>query len=123
MGDAEQVAMLKKIAGKLPQSQLSSMDEPLDKLIDLASAYDHGSYDAVLATADEVALQVDCYEALIRTREGDILVNFDRHVNQAGVKTLESDTLMTICRVTSVIYIQPLAGATPHVTIEYMMER
>jgi len=115
----EVLRLLSKILGRLPKSEFSSIDRPLDAIMDILRTYnptvfsDHVVWSGYVPS-DSVA-QIDVGGAAvlrIRARYSPVMVNFDRPLESEYI-IVDPDTYQIIPRLTSKIYAKTLQGYPP----------
>lgn len=119
MSTVELLNVAKKILGKLPLSEFSSHDRPLDRIMNLLAAPDHFFNPEVEVTdAAPVELPVNSFVVSIRPKDGDIKANFDRQITAGEYTIVPRDTVKIVGRMTGKLYLQALAGQTAKVRVE-----
>lgn len=119
MSAVERLHYLKKILGKLPKTEFSEYDYPLDRIMDLMAAPDHVFKPEITVTDSEpVEVEVNSFVVSIRPKEGDVKVNFDRPITTDEYTVIPKDVIKVVGRRTGKLYLQALAGQTSKVRIE-----
>jgi len=115
----EVLRLLSKILGKLPRSEFSEYDYPLDRIMNLLSAPDHTFIPEVEVTdTASVEVPVDSFVISVRPKGGDVKANFDRPITLSEYTIIPKDTVKLVGRMTKKLYLQALAGQTAKVRVE-----
>lgn len=115
---AELLNWVKKILGKLPKTEFSKYDYPLDRLMNLISAPNHLFKPELTVTDVEQPVIVNGFLTAIKARDAPVKANFDRHVSVDDYTTVWTDTIKMIARITETVYLQAPAGQVSKVTLE-----
>jgi len=116
---AKAIEVLYKILGRLPKSEFSSVDRPLDAIMDLIKTISPSVFtDHVIwsgSIPSDSVMEIDVGGAMIlqlRAKNSPIKVNFDRGVANEYI-VIDPDTYRVIPRLTTKIYAQTLQGYPP----------
>jgi len=125
VSSVEEVQVLKKILGRLPKTEFSSYDRPLDRIIALLAQIAESGITSSPSFGDHVALEVDLdwnQKAIALPRRALVLkltaidapvyVNLDREVTDTEYIPIPPYSYIVIPRATSVVYAKTLIGYT-----------
>lgn len=120
--DVEILNTLKKILGKLPRSEFSSYDKPLDRMMDMMSAREHEFLPEISVDDTGTSVDIEGYLYSIGVSSdstGAVKVNLDREIG-TEYSVVFPGTVKTFSRISSRLYLKALPGQTATVTIEAM---
>jgi len=116
----EQINYIRKILGRLPQSEFSQYDKPLDRLMDLLSAPDHAFKPEVTVDENGKVLEISGFLYSIKADNSAVKVNFDRPVTDEEYTVVYPGMIKKVSRITSKLYLKALPGQTSTVTVEVL---
>jgi len=106
----ESLNVLKKILGRLPRSEFSAHDYPLDRLMDLISAPEHEFKPDIEVTDAGVEMPIAGFVYSIKAKDSDLKYNIDREVTATDYDVAWRDTITIISRLGTKIYAKAPAG-------------
>jgi len=119
MSAVEELHVLKRILGRLPKTEFSSHDRPLDRLMDFIAPPDHVFYPEVKVTDEGVALDVNGFVISIRAdpNYAPVKFNLDRPVDNE-YSVVWPGVIKIINRLTNKVYLKAPQGQVSVVRIE-----
>jgi len=124
MPTGEVVVTLKKILGRLPQSEFSSYDRPLDLILDKLSRMEEvlslrQSFNEhvirvldVDSTPQKIDLGMPCFVVKLEASYAPIYVNYDREVTDAEFDVVYPDSCKVVSRIARYLWVKTPQGYT-----------
>lgn len=118
----DQLSLMKRILGKLPKTEFSSFDYPLDRLMSLLAAPNHTFYPNVVVVDRGVSLPVNGFLVSIKVDPtgSPVKVNFDRPVSDSEYTTVFPGIVKVVGRLTQNLYLKAPAGQKSSVSVEIL---
>jgi len=123
LSSVEEVQVLKKILGRLPKTEFSSYDRPLDQIITLLAQIAESGIATSPSFGDHVAMEVDLTDVQtaitlpkrvlvlkLTAIDAPVYVNLDREVTDSEYIPIPPYSYIVISRATSTIYAKTLTG-------------
>ena len=120
MSLVEQLNVLKRILGRLPKTEFSSYDYPLDRLMNFLAAPEHAFYPELEVTDSGSVLTVDGFLISIRADPdyAPVKFNLDRPVTATEYSVVFPGVIKIVGRLTKDLYLVAPAGQTSRVRVE-----
>jgi len=118
----EELNVLKRILGKLPRSEFSSYDKPLDRLMQFIAPPEHSFYPEVKVTDAGETLNVNGFLISLRAdpNYAPVKFNLDRPVTDTEYSVVWPGVVKTICRLTNTLYLKAPEGQVSLVRVEVL---
>lgn len=120
MSVVELLSAAKKILGKLPRTEFSEHDYPLDRLMDLLSAPEHLFKPEMTVDEAGTSLAIDGFLISLKAEDAPCKINLDRPVTDEEYSVVFPNTIKKVARLTERIYLKAPAGQTSKVTLEVL---
>jgi len=116
----EQLNVLKRILGRLPKTEFSSYDYPLDRLMGFLAAPEHAFYPEVDVTDSGSVLTVDGFLISIRADPSyaPVKFNLDRPVTATEYSVVFPGVIKIVGRITKNLYLVAPMGQSSRVRVE-----
>lgn len=120
MSLVEQLNVLKRILGRLPKTEFSSYDYPLDRLMGFLAAPEHAFYPEVDVTDSGSVLTVDGFLISIRADPSyaPVKFNLDRPVTATEYSVVFPGVIKIVGRITKNLYLVAPMGQSSRVRVE-----
>lgn len=118
----EELNVLKKILGRLPRTQFSSYDEPLDRLMDFIAPPDHLFIPELTVTDSGTEVEANAFVYYIKADQNyaPCMFNLDRPVTGTEYSIVFPGIIKVIGRNASKLYLKAPLGHTSKVTVEML---
>jgi len=118
----EELNVLKRILGKLPKSEFSSYDKPLDMLMQFIAPPEHAFYPEVKVTDEGETLNVNGFLISLRAdpNYAPVKFNLDRPVTDTEYSVVWPGVIKIVNRLTNTLYLKAPEGQTSLVRIEVL---
>lgn len=118
----EVLRLLSKILGRLPKSEFSSYDKPLDVIIDYLAPPDHTfiPYITVTDAGASIAVNGFLWSIKVDSSSAPVKYNLDRPVTDTEYDVVYPGVELTIARKASTIYLKAPAGQVSKVMLRVL---
>jgi len=118
----EELNILKKILGRLPKTEFSSYDKPLDLLVGFMAPPNHAFYPEVKVTDAGEVLNVNGFLISLRVDPGyaPVKFNLDRPVSSTEYSVVWPGIIKVVNRLTNTLYLKAPEGQVSVVRVEVL---
>jgi hypothetical protein len=120
VSSVEQLNVLKRVLGRLPKTEFSSYDYPLDRLMGFLAPPEHAFYPELEVTDSGTVLTVDGFLISIRADPSyaPVKFNLDRPVTATEYSVVFPGVIKIVGRLTKDLYLTAPLGAVSRVRVE-----
>jgi hypothetical protein len=120
MSTVELLNISKKILGKLPRTELSIHDQPLDRIMNLLSAPNHVFKPSINVPDTGTSLNIAGFLIYIKVPfdQQPVKVNLDRQITDTEYTVVYPGMVKVVSRFTNTLYLKAPTGFTSTAVIE-----